>query len=335
MTFKSTRSKPALKKYVLVSALAFTVVAIALCVDAYRKESAPLKIVATRAPSQPVPKVHRDALVKKPELVAAALPSVRSTGSSSSDFTLKSPTNKPDQVIAESAVAAAAGDPAAMRYTAEALHACAYADMRDDTSLRNKAIADANAIEHSLAAAGMAFAPGSAPSVHVDPAIADKMSVRDSCSKVSTGDAKSWLTKLDAAAAAGDATAKLEYAKLALGDLSVNDKREEPAEYQSRREQAFDYLTDLVADGDCSWSVLEQLEVASPNATIKYIYGSMRLQQMLKMVSANTEMSPARVATANSYLQRQRTGLSALVPEDQLNAADSAATYIDQNICSG
>jgi hypothetical protein len=206
--------------------------------------------------------------------------------------------------------------------------------MRDDTSLRDKAIADATAIEHSLAAAGMAFAPGSAPSVHVDPAIADKISVRDSCSKVSPDDAKTWLTKLDAAAAAGDKTAKLDYAKLALDDLSVNDKREEPAEYQSRREQAFDYLTDLVADGDCTWPVLEQLEVASPNATIKYIYGSMRLQQIAKLISANSDMSPAQVATANSYVQRQRMGLSALVPENQMNAADSAASYIAQNICS-
>jgi hypothetical protein len=47
---------------------------------------------------------------------------------------------------------------------------------------------------------------------------------------------------LKSAAAAGDQTAKLEYAQFALGELSENDKRDERAEYVDRRETAFDIV---------------------------------------------------------------------------------------------
>ena len=335
MIYKSSRPRPASQRAIYLSALILAFTAIVLTVVAYRKDSVPVKNSLISTAQNPVKRATRATSAPKPVLVAAALPPVRKSSTVSSNFILKSPVNKPDQVITEAAAATVAGDPAAMRYTAEALHACAFADMRDDGSLRNKAVADAAALENALAAAGTSFAPGSEPSSHVDQVTEDKATMRDSCSKVSTDDAKAWLTMLKSAAASGDQTAKLEYAQFALGELSENDKRDERAEYMDRRETAFDNLTDLVADGDCSEPVLEQLQVASPNATIKYIYGSMRLQQIAQLVAANTKLSPANVATAQSYLRREQTGMSALIPEDQVNAADSAAAYIAQNYCSG
>jgi hypothetical protein len=197
----------------------------------------------------------------------------------------------PGDLAEEATPQANAGSPEAMRELGEALRACARADMGSDEEIEQKVA------KRSIGQQLLRGDP-SAPDVKADAReVARLKGVRDSCKQVTKDDMDQALNWLERSAAAGDRDARFGYAWTLLQDFPTAEAKVDHAEeYIRRRDLAFGFLQDSIANGDCTSGVLNGLRTATPDAISNYVYEGLLLRHALDLY-ASGQFPPDVAAT--------------------------------------
>jgi hypothetical protein len=237
----------------------------------------------------------------------------------------------PDEIISASKEAASQGDPVAMAAMAEALRDCALADTGGDDAIADRLVRQVAGQQRMGELLNVKVVGTSDPAV----ILSQRLATRNSCNKVSTADAKAWTGWMERAAQAGDHDGAIQYARSALLEFSDPATRVENVdEYERRKSNAFDFLSDELSGGNCGYEVINGLQTMSPDPGSKYVYGSVMLQ-MSAAQGGNGAKSPSEIAAEDLGRQQLQKILEAQVPPDQLASGASTARYIYQNYCGG
>ena len=234
----------------------------------------------------------------------------------------------PGDLAKEATAEANAGSPAAMRQLAQALRACARADMSSDEEIEQKVA------KRSI---GQALLNGNsnAPNVSADAQeVARQEGVRDSCKQLSKDEIDQSLNWLERSAAAGDSKARSSYAWTLSSDFPTAEAKEDNAEeYIRRRDLAFGFLQDSIANGDCSNGILNGFRMASPDPVSQYVYEGLLMQHTLDDY-ASGRFPPDVAAMESQSVTARLNYLASGVPVDQRAAAENTIRDILQNYCT-
>ena len=238
----------------------------------------------------------------------------------------------PDVIIAASRDAAAQGDSGAMAALGTALRDCAMADTGGDDAIKDRLARQVVGQERMGEVFNVKVVATDDPTT----VLKQRLATRDSCSKISAAEAKTWTDWMERAARAGDQDAAIQYARTALAEFSDPAKRAENLdEYERRKSNAFDFLSDELAEGNCGYEVINELQTMSPDPSTKYVYGSVMLQMSDAAQGRNGTKSLAEIASEELGRQMFEKTLAAQVPPDQISGASNTARYIYQTYCGG
>jgi hypothetical protein len=234
----------------------------------------------------------------------------------------------PGDLAKEATPEADAGSPEAMRQLAQALRACARADMGSDEELEQK-VAKRSIGQELLN--GNSAAPNVSDDAHE---VARLEGIRDSCKQLSKDETDQGLSWLERSAAAGDSEARFGYAWTLLQDFPTAEAKEDNAEeYLRRRDLAFEFLQDSIADGDCTGGILNGFRTAAPDPVSQYVYEGLLLQHALD-IFASGQFPPDVAAEESQSVMATLNYLASSVPVDQRAAAENTTRDILQNYCT-
>ncbi|MFT3792852.1 MAG: hypothetical protein QM741_17685 [Rudaea sp.] len=228
---------------------------------------------------------------------------------------------KPREIVAKTR-AAAAGDPYAMKLLADGLRACAEVSQVTNDQIENREAqltlkATANNADGQTQESGFVrYAAQHA---------AEQEAARNTCAGIVSDESAKWSDWLKTAAAAGDPGARVSYAE---NYPALARKGDVPSdELEQYRSDAFDYLENELAQGNCSAEVLNALRYVSPNPATTYVYDSILFGKP-RPPSADPAAAAQEAARQSIIAKRQ-----AAVPPDQLDDANAARDYVLQNYC--
>ena len=246
-------------------------------------------------------------------------------------YTLRAPSNQPDQVVEEVKPDAEAGRPEAMRILAEALWRCKTIPRRSDKEIEDTAAMLSLNIEHAKAKGIAKDVEGGADPVQAAARIAaDEKTFRDSCAKIPEQDLKEWRKWMESSAAQGDVRAKEGLVKGLLADMRNPDLLDEQKE--ALREQAVGLLEDQIASGNCQSFELNLLMDISKDPLKTYIYGNILLDLGAQV---RAQFPPDQLQAEMVAVRQQQRILESGIPEDQLLQAKATLDYIAKNYCGG
>ena len=233
----------------------------------------------------------------------------------------------PGDLALEASAAAENGSTVAMTELSSALKLCAEANMGTDEEIDRKVAAQS---------VGREKLDRSSSDLQVQRAVKlaeFQKRTRDSCKKIPAEQTKRWLDWLERAAAEGDARARGAYAWSALDDYKTDEDRAMNAdEYLRRRDAAYSFLQDSVANGDCGPNILNGFRKVSPDAVSAYIYQGVLIRSSLEALKAGGA-PPDVVARETSALDAWLKTLAGAVPPERLTDATNTTSYIIQNYC--
>ena len=215
-----------------------------------------------------------------------------------------------------------------MRQLGQALRACAHADMGSDEEIEQKVAK--RSIGQELLRGDSA-----SPNVTTDAQeVARLEGIRDSCKQLTKDEMDQSLTWLERSAAAGNPEARFGYAWTLLQDFPTAEAKEDNAEqYIRRRDLAFGFLQDSIANGDCSGDILNGFRTASPDPVSQYVYEGLLMQHALDLY-ASGQFPPDEAAMESQSVTARLNYLALNVPLDQRAAAENTTRDILQNYCT-
>lgn len=308
-----------------VAALALAALAARL---ALREAPAPRPSVAAPgaavpfSPPPPAPQAPTPAATKAASRVAAGVPQ---------GAPLPGPDVPLDAAIAVLRPLAAQGRTDAMRELGARLLACRTAQRGSDEDIRRYEIERMLRLESQLLHGERFVNETDAAASTIEQAIR----IRDQCARIDELESAHWLDWIRRAADAGDTSAMLSYAQLALADADVQAPLPvDEDEAERRRDRAEDYLQRALQNGNCNALLdLERhyaqgLQGEVPDAASAYAYTYARWRW-------EGESDPRRSAEADGgwsdYLAAQSQGLDAA----QLDAARRQGEGIYARYCKG
>ncbi len=244
------------------------------------------------------------------EVAAPALPSVsiatalephaRDAHGTPGLYVADSDPTRPDLTIESALGAARAGDTAAMRALSQALKLCASLQATNDEAVVAKELRLAEFYKQFARDTGAKY-DSNAVDAEFELKAAQQLQVKKLCDSIPEKDVSDWLHWLEKAAAAGDASAKLEYGSAVLARTAdVNWIYANLQETARQKQRAFHFLKELADSGDCTVST--QMEILAPTPTMAYAYSLVSLEQIPDQSSvANAQIAAENVA----FMQRQ------------------------------
>ena len=215
-----------------------------------------------------------------------------------------------------------------MHQLGQALRACAQADMGSDEEIEQKVAK--RAIGRELLRGDSA-----SPNVTADAQeVARLEGIRDSCKQLTKDEMDQSLIWLERSAALGDPEARFSYAWTLLQDFPTAEAKEDNAEeYIRRRDLAFGFLQDSIANGDCTNGILNGFRTTTPDPISNYVYEGLLLQHALDIYGSGL-FPPDVAATESASVSATLNNLASNVPVDQRAAAESTTRDILQNYCT-
>jgi|SRR5450432_424812 len=235
----------------------------------------------------------------------------------------------PGDLAKEATAEANAGSPEAMRQLSQALLACARADMGSDEEIEQKVAK--RSIGRELLKDDSSIFPNVSADAHE---VARLEGIRDSCKQLTKGEIDQGLSWLERSAAAGDSEARAGYAWTLLNDFPTAEAKEDNAEeYIRRRDLAFGFLQDSIANGDCTNGILNGFRTVTSDPISTYVYQSLLLQHALEDYGSG-RFPPDVAARESASVSAMLNYLASNVPVDQRAAAENTTRDILQNYCT-
>lgn len=291
---------------------------------------------STALPNRQSGKTHG----KAPELVEKSrvekyLPKSLSNGpAAEAPFAPKASLLNPQQLVAEAEGPANNGSASAMYWMSLALKKCSTADKGSNDQIEAKVALRSVGREAMQRDRGQ---PVDANVVAKEAADTARMmeTLRDECAKLPADQVSGWQDWLEKSAAAGNSTARAEFAHSVMNEFKdISYKEEHYEEFSRKNALAIRYLNDSAANGDCGNDILNGFRwVQQADAANEYIYQSLLLKHALLEFSTDTR-TPANVVDRETLsLNAWLRNLADKVPRNQLADAEGASDYILSNVC--